>query len=99
KETPGYFGYELAVGNDGVPAGYVSPGGFSEEVVSATEALPLHEWSNLALTFDGTDLRLYVDGALAGTAPAAAPQGGAGPLHIGGSEFFTFDFAGKIDEV
>jgi RHS repeat-associated protein len=101
KETPGYFGYslELLGSGAGSPAGYISPEGFFEESVSAGKALPIHQWSNLALTFDGEDLRLYVDGSLVGTSVTASPQGGSGPLQIGGTELFHNGFTGKIDEV
>lgn len=95
KEAEGKLGYILEAGgnNPGVPAGFIFTGSELEDLVSAAEELPIHTWSNLALTFDGEDMRLYVDGALVGTAAADAPRGGSGELQIG--EGFT----GKIDEL
>lgn len=91
----GSLSYLLAAGGPEalVPEGIIFPGGEAEDAASATEALPVDTWSNLALTFDGEDLRLYVDGALVATATAAPPGGGSGALRIGPG------FTGKIDEL
>ena len=101
KETSSYYGYALEAGGfeAGVPEGFISPKGHIENFVSGTEALPVHAWSNLALTFDGKTMRLYVDGNLVGSTATASPQGGAGPLQIGASELFGGAFTGKIDEI
>ncbi len=98
KETPGLFGYILALQNGIWPLASIR----SEESggeVWAENSVPRQSWSNLAMTFDGTDLRLYVDGELAGTEAAAAPEGGPGPLYIGRSRNWGNGFHGKIDEV
>jgi RHS repeat-associated protein len=99
KETAEYFGYELAAWGSDLPVGFISPEGEVEDEVKATESLPRETWSNVALTFDGEDMRLYVNGALIGTASAEGPRAGAGPLRIGRSKLFESGFTGKIDEV
>lgn len=86
------YGLEADDSTPGIPEGFVGSGGEFTEV-EASEALPLHSWSYLAVTFDGEDLRLYVDGTLVGTKAAPAPEGGSGVLKIGPN------FKGKIDEL
>jgi glucose/arabinose dehydrogenase/PKD repeat protein len=67
---------------------------------SAPTALALNTWSHLATTYDGTTLRLYVNGvqvvskALTGTMPNTA-----NPLRIGGNTPYGDYFSGLIDEV
>ncbi|MDB6065707.1 MAG: hypothetical protein JWR26_1915 [Pedosphaera sp.] len=60
-------------------------------------------WHHLAATYDGSTKRLYLDGALIGSAPQSGSVNftgrfngiGAAPISGGGSEFFN----GVIDEV
>lgn len=57
-------------------------------------------WTHLAGTYDGSTLRLYVDGAE--VASRAAPGGLAasdGPLRIGGNGLWSEWFRGSIDDV
>jgi beta-glucanase (GH16 family) len=62
--------------------------------------LRLNAWSHLAGTFDGTALRLYVNGVLAKTLslPGSLVQT-PGPLRIGGHSTIGQFFNGLIDEV
>jgi RHS repeat-associated protein len=99
KEASSYLGYELAVGSAGGLWGYISPEGTIEESLRGSESLPQNTWSYVALTFEGANLRLYLDGELVGQEAMGAPQGGTGPLYIGRSELFESGFVGKIDEV
>ena len=79
----------MTVGVDGVDS---SAGG--------TTALPLNTWSHLAATYDGTTIRLYVNGVEAGTATGAgALPASANPLRIGGNSVWGEYFKGRIDEV
>jgi fibronectin type 3 domain-containing protein len=99
KETPGNHVYVLyANRNTNVPSGEADVGGVDS--VSGTSQLPAGTWSHLALTYDGSALRLYVNGALVGTAAATgAIATSTGALRIGGNSIFNEWFAGLIDEV
>jgi hypothetical protein len=66
--------------------------------------LPLSSWSHLAGTYDGTNIRLYVNGVLVRTTlMTAGMPGTVGPLRIGGNEvslpFGGQFFKGLIDEI
>ena len=83
--------------NGGSPAGGTVG---SANPVYGTSPLPINTWSHLALTYDGTALRLYVNGTLAGS---LSYTGGlttsANPLQIGGDSIYGQFFSGLIDEV
>jgi hypothetical protein len=67
---------------------------------SGTAALGLNVWTHLAATYDGAMLRLYVNGALAGsTALTGSLDATTGPLRIGGNSVRSEWFNGLIDEV
>ena len=67
-------------------------------MASAT-AIPVAAWTHLALTYDGANLRLYVNGTQVGTrAAAGAIQATANPLWIGGNQPYGEYFRGLIDE-
>lgn len=71
---------------------------------SSAEPVAVGQWTHLAGVYDaGTrQLRLYVDGDLAGTAPYAAGWDAAGALRIGGARWAGKPadlFPGAIDEV
>ncbi len=65
-----------------------------------TAALPANTWSYLAETYDGTTVRLYVNGTqVASTAHTGAITTSTNPLQIGGDSIYGQYFAGMIDEV
>jgi glucose/arabinose dehydrogenase/PKD repeat protein len=96
---PGSMDYSLYAADDAVkPVGQVYIGG--EQNALGTAALPLNAWSHLAVTYDGAVLRLYVNGAPAGTKSIAGqitPTTGA--LRIGGNNIWSEWFQGAIDEI
>ena len=88
-----------AGGGDLVPAGGATLTGTIEQT-GATSAVPLDRWSNVALTYDGATLRLYVDGRQVADAGASgAIQVTDHPLWIGGNEPYGEHFDGLIDEL
>lgn len=61
--------------------------------------LPLNTWAHLAATYDGTTLRIFVNGAqVASTAASGDLLMSTGSVWIGGNTFGSF-FQGLIDEV
>jgi hypothetical protein len=63
-------------------------------------ALPLDTWSHLAATYDGSDLRLFVDGVEVASTPRTGELAtSSNPLEIGGDSFYGQHFSGLIDEV
>ena len=80
---------EFGVGGD---CGVRAAGGSS--------AVPLGVWSHLAVTFDGSVVRLFVNGALVGSVGfVGSVPGSSGPLRLGGNSVWGEWFAGLIDEV
>jgi hypothetical protein len=68
--------------------------------VSGTSRLPLSTWTHLAGTYDGSTLRLYVNGnQVAAQTVSAAIRTSTAPLRIGGNSIFGQFFRGRIDEV
>jgi hypothetical protein len=67
---------------------------------SGTSAVPVDRWSHVALTYDGSTLRLYVDGQQASSrVTTGSIQTPASPLWIGGNRPYGENFGGLIDEV
>ena len=97
RQADAYF---LAAGGDRPlrPAGGGNFGSTTPVVASPT-AIAVNAWTHLALTYDGANLRLYVNGSQAATrAAAGAIQATANPLWIGGNQPYGEYFRGLIDE-
>jgi hypothetical protein len=89
-------------GNDAnVPSGGTEPTPGDRDVAVAEDPLPVDVWSHVALTYDGAQVRLYVDGELedCSPVPAGAPPITSGDLEIGGATESGDYFKGRIDEV
>src|SRR6185436_2992203 len=68
--------------------------------VTGTAALPLSTWTHLAVTYDGSNARLYVNGSQAGIVAASGALRSTGnPLTIGGNSIWGEWFAGQIDDL
>ena len=97
-------GYNLRCGGNGIVEFYVSYN-FSNTgfATSGTGAIELNKWTHLAGTYDGANVKLYINGVLTVTTPytASIPSQNL-PLIIGNHgdiNFLTRPFIGKIDEV
>jgi len=99
-ENPGgvLSGYSLFAPTSAKPTGLVTSSG-TTKTAEGTSALPTGSWSHVAFTSDGTNLRLYVNGALQATSPAVGIQATTTPVKIGKDGLTGTYFDGKIDEV
>jgi hypothetical protein len=79
-------------------AGYVN---VNEDIgVTATSAMVLDIWTHLTFTYDGSMLRMFVNGAeVSSQAASGAAASTAGVLRIGGNAYWGEYFKGIIDEV
>ena len=74
--------------------------GGAARVLSGPGALPTGAWSYLTATYDGSTLRLYLNGTqIAQTAVSGALSTSTGALRIGGNGVWGEWFNGWIDEV
>jgi hypothetical protein len=71
-----------------------------EKDVIGTAALPLNTWSHLAATYDGSALRLYVNGTLAATTAVTGNiPVSTGVLRLGGNAVWGEWYGGLLDDV
>ncbi|MDZ4721389.1 MAG: LamG-like jellyroll fold domain-containing protein, partial [Roseiflexaceae bacterium] len=69
-------------------------------VVYGTSSLPVNSWSHLAVTYNNSTLRLYLNGAqVASTAASGAMATSSNPLRMGGNSIWGEYFSGRIDNV
>ena len=79
-------------------AGMIAGGSYADAF--GTAALTASTWSYLTETYDGSTLRLYVNGTqVASTAHTGTIATSTNPLQIGGDSLYGQYFAGLIDEV
>ncbi|HEY2461274.1 MAG TPA: LamG-like jellyroll fold domain-containing protein [Candidatus Acidoferrum sp.] len=70
------------------------------QFIAGTARLAAHVWTHLAATYDGTTVRLYVNGTqVASRVMADSLTSSTKALQIGGDAFFGQHFNGMIDEV
>ncbi|MFI7228439.1 LamG-like jellyroll fold domain-containing protein [Nonomuraea angiospora] len=96
------FGADLAYAIMG--SGSSGPGAFiytsSGANAPAASNLPLNTWSHVAATYDGSTLRMFVNGTQVATNPTGGNlRTGTSPLRIGGNSGSGEYFSGLIDEV
>ena len=79
-------------------AGLIAGGSYADSF--GTSALSTNTWTLLTETYDGSTLRLYVNGTqVSSTAHTGAIATSTNPLQIGGDSLYGQFFAGLIDDV
>jgi Concanavalin A-like lectin/glucanases superfamily/Viral BACON domain len=99
KERPGDLAYGLYANTHQTrPSGVIYT---TREIESrGSAALPVNAWSHLATTYDGSTLRLYVNGTQVSSANAAGTLfASTSPLRLGGNSVWGEWFAGRLDDV
>jgi hypothetical protein len=68
--------------------------------VNGSTAIPLNTWTYVVGTYDGSTMKVYVNGNLDGSVSQTGPiDTNTMPLSIGRSGFSANYYSGKIDEV
>jgi glucose/arabinose dehydrogenase len=100
KERPGGMLYSLYANNGtnhSLGQVYLNGG---EQNAGSSSGVPLNTWTHLSSTYDGSSLRLYVNGVLTSTTPIAGSLAATSdPLRIGGNSIWAEFFRGRIDDV
>jgi hypothetical protein len=103
KERPNGEVFNLYAHTDsGRPVAYIvrASAPNAPQDVQGSTAIPLNSWTHLAVTYDGSVLRLYVNGAEAGNRTVSGSLvTSTGALRIGGNSVWGEYFTGLIDEV
>jgi fibronectin type 3 domain-containing protein len=94
--------YQLAasstVGGEGPTAGGTFGNGWQN--VAGPSALAVNSWTHLAMTFDGANLRVWINGVNVASQPQTSPlTTSTMPLQIGGDSIYGQYFTGTIDEI
>lgn len=96
--SDGSGGYVISTDASGYPIFWMGTTSGSETLRGLT-AIRSGVWTHLAVSYDGTDIRLYVDGNIVGKKALANPRYYNGDVslgvNVGGAEFL----AGNIDDV
>ena len=97
--TSPYYQYGLELAGGTVPVFYIGTTG-GPLSASMGSALPLNQWSYLAVVFDGSQAQFYVNGALITTASLPATITARGnPLQLGADNNLAQFFKGSLDDV
>ncbi|MBI5058693.1 hypothetical protein HZB60_02790 [candidate division KSB1 bacterium] len=94
-----YQGYRLYLADGGKPAFDCQSGG--SNIAMSPDAILPGEWHHLAGTFDGSTVRVYVDGALKAST-AGSLSAATYPLFVGADvtpPFASDPFRGDVDEI
>ena len=100
KEIPGNLAYAMFANQSAQRPGAEIRVGSTTYNSSGTAALSTTAWTHLAVTYDGSILRFYVNGAQAGSRSVSGGMvTSSSPLRIGGNLIWGEYFRGQIDDV
>lgn len=102
KENGNELAYGMyARGSSDRPSGWIrTPSSSSSKSVVGPAKLTLNTWTHLAMTYDGTNMRLYTNGSLVKTQAATGNiYNSSNPLKFGGNAMWNEYFAGQLDEI
>jgi predicted GH43/DUF377 family glycosyl hydrolase len=86
------------IGNSKTIRFYIYSGGWRYTVY--TPSIDITQWHHYVGTFDGSTIKLYIDGSLvASTSYSGSIKSDTGPLYIGRDDGYSRYFNGSIDEV
>lgn len=91
----------FGVGDETRLRGRIGVGGQTTTVIADAGALDVDEWYHVAMTYDGTAIRLYVDGVEVGATPLSGPieVDANVPTAAGNQPQGTRPFDGLIDNI
>jgi len=93
--------FRLTTNSSGNPQCQIYSGGAWQTAVTASSALSTNSWSHIMCTYDGANIRLYINGILAasGSQTASITSTNTTALSIGRDPAGSGYFDGKVDEV
>ena len=101
KEQQSQLSYALYAGNGNRgdrPSGHVNTG--SDFGLAGGSTLARDRWVHLASTWDGSTIRMYVDGRQVASAPLSGTAAVSGrALRFGGNTVWSEWFKGELDEI
>jgi RHS repeat-associated protein len=101
EEGWGNVGYALELGviSDDRPEGFIGEGGGNYTDAGGNSSIESEVWTHLAFTYDGTHMRVYENGELAGeNTQTTGSLAAGGPMKIGCNDW-NDHFDGRIDEI
>lgn len=80
---------------------YMSTNGTSYAITQSTDSIPTGVWTHVAAVYNGTDIRLYINGVLNGTPASLSGSlyNASTALNIGRRPDIGYEWLGSIDDV